>query len=402
MPDTWSITGRWIIPVDGPPLECGVVLIGGAKIIGCIPRGQANADVDLGNVAVLPGLVNAHTHLDLSGVSAPVPFTGDFTDWLRAVIAFRRTRSPRDVEADIRKGLRECLARGVTLLGDISAGGESWDVLTSSPIRAVVFREVLGLTAERAQSASSSLHEWVAAHDSVGNCHPGVSPHAPYSTRIDLYRESGSLAHERSLPLMTHLAETPEETELLSHRQGPLLTFLEQMGVWDEGGLVRDFAEVIRLSETAPRVALVHGNYLDPDVPLPPHATVVFCPRTHAHFRHRPHPFRALLARGVRVALGTDSLASNPDLDVLAEARFVRRTCPDVDPAILLRMITLSGAEALGWEGEAGSLAAGKSADLVAVPLPGRDGEPHRLVLDSTMPVNRVLFRGEWRAQPSS
>jgi cytosine/adenosine deaminase-related metal-dependent hydrolase len=402
MPDTWAFTARWIIPVDSPPLEGGVVVVAGEIILDVVPRGKVRADVDLGNSAVLPGLVNAHTHLDLSGVSAPIPFTGNFSDWLRGVIAFRRARSPCNIEADIRKGLGESLARGVTLLGDVSATGESWNELRKSQVRAVVFREVLGLTKERAQPALASLREWVDGHRPVDHCHPGVSPHAPYSTRIDLYREAGQLARERGLPLMTHLAETQEEVELLAHRSGPLLTFLQDLGVWDEQGLVRDFTEVIALSEPASRTLLVHANYLDPSRSLPPHATVVFCPRTHAHFRHRPHPLGELLSRGVRVALGTDSLASNPDLDVLAEARFLGRALPDIDPMLILRMITLWGAEALGWEGVTGSLSSGKSADVAVVPLPDREGEPHRLVLDSTAPVDRVLFRGEWRAESSS
>ena len=115
----------------------------------------------------------------------------------------------------------------------------------------------------------------------------------------------------------------------------------------------------------------VHGNYLDPaDTPFLPSQTVVICPRTHAAFGHAAHPFPHFLQRGVRIALGTDSLASNPDLDILAEARFLRAHYPEVEPAMLLRMLTLSGAEALGFDGVTGSLTAGKSADLVVLPLP--------------------------------
>jgi cytosine/adenosine deaminase-related metal-dependent hydrolase len=129
---------------------------------------------------------------------------------------------------------------------------------------------------------------------------------------------------------------------------------------------------------------------------------VVYCPRTHAAFGHAPHPFRELLARGVRVALGTDSLASNPDLDVLAEARFLHARYPNVPGHVLLHLATLAGAEALGRQDEAGSLTAGKSADLVVVPLAAEEpADPHELVLDSSRPVAAVLFRGEWVRAPA-
>jgi cytosine/adenosine deaminase-related metal-dependent hydrolase len=126
--------------------------------------------------------------------------------------------------------------------------------------------------------------------------------------------------------------------------------------------------------------------------------TIIYCPRTHAAFGHHPHPFREFLARDIPVALGTDSLASNPDLDILGEARFVHGKHPDVPGATLLRMITLSGAEALGWADETGSLTPGKSADLVVLPLPDEErADPYELVLESSNCVARTLFRGQWR-----
>jgi cytosine/adenosine deaminase-related metal-dependent hydrolase len=197
-----------------------------------------------------------------------------------------------------------------------------------------------------------------------------------------------------------HLAESAAELELLGHYRGPFVPFLRDLGVWDPEGLAEDPDHVLRLCNGLVPVLVAHGNYLRPDAPIPANASVVYCPRTHAAFGHPPHPFRQLLARGVRVALGTDSLASNPDLDLLAEARFVHQRHPDFPSADLLRMATLAGAEALGWADEAGSLEAGKSADLVVVPLPAGDAaDPHRLLLESDRPVSRVLYRGRWREE---
>ena len=392
---SWTLTARWVFPVDSPPLERGVIAVADDRIAAVESHGTLAADVDLGDAAVLPGLVNAHTHLDLSGMRGLAP-TPHFTDWLRRVIAYRRSRTPEQVQADVRAGLAESLRFGTTLLGDISGDGGSWDVLAEAPLRAVVFLELLGLPDERARSALLTAIKWRAAHQETPTCRPGFGPHAPYSFR------SQFLFLTFNATVAIHLAETAAELELLERHSGPFVPFLAGLGVWDPSGLACGPGHVIELTRGAKRVLYVHGNYLPPDTPIPPNGTIVYCPRTHAAFGHPPHPFREFLARGVRVAVGTDSLASNPDLDVLAEIRFLHQTYPDVPGATLLRMATLSGAEALGWADETGSLTPGKSADLVVVPLQGDDADPHRLLLGADAPVRRVLFRGQWVGQTAT
>jgi cytosine/adenosine deaminase-related metal-dependent hydrolase len=170
---------------------------------------------------------------------------------------------------------------------------------------------------------------------------------------------------------------------------------LQDLRVWEPHALVKDAYEVLSLFCDVRTLLLVHCNYLAPDAPIPPNGTVVYCPRTHAAFGHPPHPFRDFLARGVRVALGTDSLASNPDLSVLSEMRFVHARHPDVPGATLLRMATLAGAEGLGWADETGSLTPGKSADFAVVPLPAAEApDPHLLLLESDYAVRETWFRG--------
>jgi cytosine/adenosine deaminase-related metal-dependent hydrolase len=373
------------------------VTVAGERIVAAEPTGRRAPDVDLGNAAVLPGLVNAHTHLDLTGLRGQVPPGGEFTDWLRAVIRHRRSLSSAQLEADVRTGLAESLAHGTTLLGDISGLGFSWPVLADSPLRAIVFYELLGLTRTRAHQAWALCCDWLRGHPATATCRPGLSPHAPYSVRSSLIRATVHLARARHLPLAIHLAETRAEREVLAHHRGPFATFLGDLGVWDPQGLVGSPEEVLSLTAEADPVLYAHGNYLAPGTPVPPGATVVYCPRTHAAFGHESHPFRQFLAAGVRVAVGTDSLASNPDLDVLAELRFLRRHHPDVPGAVLLQMGTLNGAVALGWDAETGSLTAGKSADLAVVPLPDENGsDAYELVLRSATPVTAVLCRGQW------
>jgi cytosine/adenosine deaminase-related metal-dependent hydrolase len=398
----WTISAGWIFPVETAPLERGIVTVAGDRILAVEPYGRRTPDADLGNVAVLPGFVNAHTHLDLTGLRGLVPPSSEFPAWLRGVIQNRRGLSPDDFQKAVRAGLAESLAAGTTLLGDISGQGLSWPVLAGAPLRAVVFYEVLGLPRDRARQAWADARHWVQSHSATATCRPGLSPHAPYSVRASLFRTIAAWAKRHRVPVSTHLAETSVELLLVRDRQGPFVPFLQELGVWDPDGLVKGIDALIRLHRHVPQVLFAHGNYLDAQAELPRGATVVYCPRTHAAFGHPPHPLLTGLSspRGPRLALGTDSLASNPDLSVLAEARFLHERFPQIPGAAILRMATLSGAEALGWADETGSLVPGKSADLVVLPLPSaEDREPHRLVLQSSLPVQKVLFRGQWLYQ---
>jgi aminodeoxyfutalosine deaminase len=383
-----TYTACWIFPIAGPPIERGTITIRADQIAAVEPPGTRKPDIDLGNVAILPGFVNAHTHLDLTGARGQCPPKADFPQWLRSVIAFRRSRTKAEVEADIATGLAESLRFGTTLLGDIAAAGGSWDLLSQAKCRSVVFHELLGLTRDRAERSEQDAFAWIRQLRTTDRSVPGLSPHAPYSVRSTLYSVLGT----QSVPIATHLAETQGELELLRKRRGPYVDFLKDLNVWDPSGPVGDPLDVIRM---LPRGIFVHCNYLDPAPAFLPTQSVVVCPRTHAAFGHPHHPFPRM---NVRVALGTDSLASNPDLDILAEARFLRRHYPEVAPAAILRMLTLNGAEALGFDAVMGSVAPGKSADLVVLPLPNEErADPHDLVLDAALPVERVMFRGEWR-----
>ena len=256
-----------------------------------------------------------------------------------------------------------------------------------------MFYELLGLSKWRADTAWAEAQAWLEEHPPTPTCRRGLSPHAPYSVRSSLFYGVGTMG----VPVAVHLAETAAEVELLTERRGPFVQFLRDLNVWDPDGLATDPGDVLRLLSDLAPVAVAHGNFLTPYAPIPANATVVYCPRTHAAFGHSPHPFRYFLGRGVRVALGTDSLASNPDLDVLAEARFLHRRNPGLPGSQLLRMATLNGAAALGWQKETGSLTPGKSADLVVLPLPDENAcDPHELIFASALPVRSVLWRGRW------
>ncbi len=394
--DEQVLTARWVFPATSPPLPGGRVTIRGEQVISVDSARDRDADIDFGNAAIIPGLVNAHTHLDLSGTRGMVPPTPNFVDWLRQVIDYRRTRTPDQTATDIRDGLDECLRLGTTLIGDIASGGMSWDALATARTWAVCFREVLGLPSERVHPTWADVVSWMAAHPDTPTCRAGVSPHASYSVHKALIE-----AAARLWPICIHLAETQAERELLESQTGPFVSFLSDLGVWDPWGLAPSFDWIAWKASRSPAALFAHGNYLSPTTPIAPNSTIVFCPRTHAAFGHAPHRFAEMLADGIRVALGTDSLASNPDLDVLAEARFVHAKYPRVGGEEILRMATINGAEALGFDRATGSLEANKSADLVVIPMPDRDTEnPYDLLLASHQPdrVRRTMWRGKWRS----
>jgi aminodeoxyfutalosine deaminase len=397
LPNSWTLAARWIIPVSSPPIADGILAIAEERIVSVEPRAGRTVDIDLGDVAILPGFVNAHTHLDLSGLRGKCPPCADFTAWLRQVIAHRRGMSPQQIEADVRAGLAESLRYGTTLLGDIAAAGASWPILADAPIGSVVFYELLGLTKPRATAAYEAARSWIAAHPATQHCRPGLSPHAPYSVHLSLLADAAILGLRYQCPLAIHLAESREELELLRHRRGPFVPFLEELGIWDPSALAHRVENVLSSADLGIPTLFIHGNYLAPSVGIPSNGTIIFCPRTHSAFAHSPHPFQSFLQRGIRVALGTDSLASNPDLSILAEMRHLHWHYPDVPGDVLLRMATLSGAEALGWAEETGSLKAGKSADLVVVAMgTSAETDPYRGLLESDLSVQRLLCRGRW------
>jgi cytosine/adenosine deaminase-related metal-dependent hydrolase len=229
---------------------------------------------------------------------------------------------------------------------------------------------------------------------------PGVSPHAPYSIDADGYRRCLAAARADGLPLTTHLAESPDEAVFLRDHTGPFRELWERLGAWDEasvprfeGGPVR-YAASLGLLDHHP-AALAHFNYCD-DAELGllarGRASVVYCPRTHAYFGHPPHRWREMLGAGINVAVGTDSRASSPDLNLVDELRLLHGLAPDVPALTLWELATTRGARALGLADEAGSIMPGRFGDLVVFPTSGNDPLAH--ILESTVLPLDVLARG--------
>jgi cytosine/adenosine deaminase-related metal-dependent hydrolase len=370
-----SLRARCVFPVDRPPIEHGIVTFEDERIVAVRtePLGRRDDVHDLGAVALLPGLVNAHTHLEFSNLLRPLGKSGmPLAEWIRLVIAERGQRRT-DVADAIRAGLRESLQHGVTTIGEIT---------TTNPLAAyadadaTLFLEVIGFSRARASSALAAVVARLGEFNGAGNVLLGLSPHAPYTVSLDLLQQLIVVACERNLPVAMHLAESVDEIELLNRGSGAFQELLDERSMWDAEAIPPGSRplDYLQLLSGAPRSLVIHGNYLAKDE----HAfladnrdrmSLVYCPRTHEYFAHPPYPLAELLARGVNIALGTDSRASNPDLDLLAEMRYVARTHSTINPHEILHLGTLAGAIALGRGNDVGSLTPGKYANMVAIPV---------------------------------
>jgi cytosine/adenosine deaminase-related metal-dependent hydrolase len=331
--------------------------------------------VDWGPSVILPGLVNAHTHLELTRLHGQVTGTSSFTQWLWEVVQRRRDWTREEYLDSTRTGARMALASGTTLVGDVSASGHSRKAMASERLRGVVFEETLGLTPAAAAPALEALETRIDSIEPGGLLVTGASPHAPYSVSPDLYRGIAGLARRRSLRTTTHLAETRGEIEFLKSGTGEFVDFLSKLGVlpagWAPPGADPvEYMESLTFLEQSP--LLIHCNYVDKDSIariLRRRCSVVFCPRSNHFFGHEKHPVRQLLDAGINVALGTDSLASNHSLSMLDEIRFLFKTRKDLGSEEIFRMATLNGATALRLDGELGRLRPGVWADMAVVEL---------------------------------
>ncbi len=412
-PDTLAVRAAWILPASSPPVADGAIVVRDGRILWVGPASRCPAPAtDIGDAAIVPGLVNAHTHLEFSGLERPLGDRDDsFADWIRAVVACRNSMlnakpdaaplSRRDV---LLRGIDELGATGTSVAGEIATSPVTVaDYQTASPtapdqppsnVAISPFFEILGDGPEdndRWADAVRFVAEWNRGTGESGRniakTRAGLSPHAPYSVRPRLFAAAIQHAVQHELPLAMHLAETREERELLERGTGPLVELLRDLGTWDPATARQMSIEhCIAGIAQAPRALLVHGNYLTSgemdQVARHPNLSVVYCPRTHGYFRHDPYPLASLRRRNVRVCVGTDSRASNPDLSLWKELQFVAARFPELDANEILAMGTCLAAEAIGVADELGSLQTGRAARLNVVRWPGGPSAAIRSSID--------------------
>lgn len=370
------VRARWVLPIARPPIEGGWVSIEDG-VIHALGHGRPPAGpvTDLGDTALLPGLVNAHTHLELSCLRGRIPPARSMAAWIRGLMAARRDAPHEDEQrAAAVLALAEARASGTVAFGDISNILITGPVLARARTPSVLFHELLGFVPRDTDARVSQAAEAVTRAASPP-LSPGLAPHAPFSTSPELIAAIARESRARRLPMSIHLGESQEEIELLATGRGAFRDLLVDLGAWRDGWVppgVGPVAYLDALGAIVPGMLAVHATQLDRaalGVLAARRAVIVSCPRSNRWTGVGAPPMDAFYASGATVAFGTDSLASAPTLDLFDELAAARRVST-VSDAVLLESATRGGAAALGLGEAYGRIAPGLRGPLLAVAVP--------------------------------
>ncbi len=388
------IRARTVVTMDGAPIDNGAVAVSDDRIddVGKfdeITSRNAGEIIDLGEQALLPGLINAHCHLDYTCLRGKIPPQKSFADWIRAINTEKANLSAKDYLASINDGFAEAKRFGTTTIANLTAFPELIPKI-SAPIRTWWFAELIDV---RAPDRAGEIVEL--AIESLKSAHNlGLAPHALFTASKKLYRRCEEIARRNDILLTTHLAESLEETEMFRDASGPLYEFLKSIGrPMNDCGSKTPLARFLDLigrggSPNRPRAIEVNRPYLpwivahlneliesdfDSLERSETRFHVVHSPRSHDYFKHSPFPFEKLRALGFNICLGTDSLASNENLSLFAEMRAFQKEFPSVPPEEVLQMVTVNPARALRQENALGRIQRGCRADLISIPCSGTD-----------------------------
>jgi 5-methylthioadenosine/S-adenosylhomocysteine deaminase len=393
---TRRLAARWLIPVQGPPIERGALLIdsdGRILAVGpdaSVPRPVGTPAEKFDDAVILPGLINTHTHLELTGFEDRVP-EREFTAWIRRLRELKATRSSEEYVEAARRGLASCFAGGVTTVADTGDSAAVIKALVEAGGSGIAYHEVFGPHPGQAEESLAGLQARVEALRPLATDRVsiGVSPHAPYTVSGQLFRSVSDWARSERLPVAVHVAESPAESELLLRGAGPFAEAWRARGIPLPSPAGRTpigwLAEHGALSDQTLCIHAVQVDGRDIGRLTESGAAVSHCPLSNRAHGHGGAPLEALLESGIRVGLGTDSVVSVGRLDLLAEAREAAGLAPSLDADDLIELCTLSGARALGLDSQTGSLHPGKWADCVIVRIPADTGGT---------PVERVLASG--------
>ncbi|HZT22670.1 MAG TPA: amidohydrolase family protein [Verrucomicrobiae bacterium] len=421
--DQMILRARLVLPVVAPPIENGAVLLSGHRLVAVgawsdISRHTVGHRIfDLGEVLLLPGLIDAHCHLDYTDMAGQVAPPGNFLDWIPQILALKAAWGFSDYAASWLHGARMLLQSGVTTVADIESVPELLpEVWSATPLRVISFLEMTGVRSKRppGEILREALEkiEALGCLDEAGMFRklPALSPHAPYSTSPELLRLCAAVAREKKLLLATHVAESEAEFEMFACARGEMFDWLQRNGRDNSDcGRGSPVAHLERTGLLGENCLAVHANYLEGNdfERLARHqVSVVHCPRSHDFFRHRKFPLTALLRAGVNVCLGTDSLATvrcggePPELSLFAEMQTLAANEPRLRPETILRLATVNGARALGLAGKIGALTEKAWSDLIAIPFRGKISTAAEAVVNFSGRVQASMIAGEWAVTP--
>ena len=415
------LRARVVLPIAAPPIENGAVLLFRDRIalVGPwekFPKEMASSGagkvIDLGEVILLPGLINAHCHLDYTGMAGLGSPPKKFTDWIPRMLAAKAEWSYSDYARSWINGAKMLLNTGTTTVADIEATPELLpDVWDSTPLRVISFLELTGVRSKR--DPNDILAEAMARIESLDHARSSaaLSPHAPYSTSPELLRLTAYTAREKNLRTAIHVAESEQEYDMFTHARGEMFDWLKRNGRDNSDcGLGTPLQHLERAGLPGDNLLAIHANYLDEaDFALlaKRKVSVVHCPRSHGYFQHRKFPLEKLLEAKVNVCLGTDSLATvtkndkqELELSMFQEMQTFARSYPDQSPQTILKMATVNGARALGLSRKIGELSGFSAADLIALPFNRKFSDAEEAAVNFQSRVRASMIGGAWAITP--
>ena len=407
------LRARTVLPACSPPIEDGGVFVRNGRIEAVgrfreVRRPHHDEFLDLGDSILLPGLINAHCHLDYTDMVGKLSPGKSFSDWIKAIVALKAGWSYTEFARSWLNGAKMLLRSGTTTVVDIEAVPEMLsDVAASTPLRLLSCLELLSLRMR--PSAKRLVDDAVEQMRSMRAPWAGLSPHAPYSTSPELLKASATAAREHGWLLTTHVAESGDEFQMYTQGAGAMYRWLKPQRDMSDCGLGSPIQHLDRHGVLGRNFLAVHANFLaqgDAELIGRSRSSVVHCPRSHTFFGHPDFPFEQFERAKVNICLGTDSMASigksrtEPlGLDLFAEMRVMAKEFPGLTPERLLQMVTLNAAEALDRRGELGCIAPRACADLIAIP--GHNGDdPYETVLNHRGEIMASLIRGDWAIPP--
>lgn len=407
------LRSRVVLPIRRPAIADGAVVLSGKRIraVGrweTLRKEFSGPMVDLGDSALMPGLINAHCHLEYTDLAGELLSPRHFSDWLKLIVTAKGIRTDADFAAAWQRGAAQLLHTGTTTVADIVALPANQPQPT--PLRIFSFVEMTGVKSKQPPAkiiaAATAQIKSLRAKDRLA----GFSPHAPYSTTPELLQRTAQTARRHRWRITTHVAESSEEFEMFARARGKLFDWLNGQRDCSDCGTGSPIQQLANNRLLGANFLAVHVNCLAPgDAALLAQSgsSVVHCPRSHTFFGHPKFPFKELVAAGVNVCLGTDSLASiegrgkaKPTLNLFSEMRAFARKNPGTPAGSILRLATLNGAQALGLGGRLGEITPGAFADLITIPCREKLADVLEAALHHRGEVSASMVGGAWAISP--
>lgn len=399
---------RTVVTMEEPPIEDGAVAVRANRILAVggfkkVSRLYPGRTIDLGEQVLLPGLINAHCHLDYTVMRKAILYQNSFTRWVSRINALKRCLGEDDYLKSIAAGFNELKKWGTTTVLNIESFPELMSKMPAPPIRTWWFYEMIDLRHRIAteELVAGAFVFFQDRPDWLGGF--GLSPHAPYTASEDLYRLANECARVTGMPLTTHLGESAEEDLMFRKKSGEFYEFLQSLGRnMDDCGHGSALARLLKKGLIGPNWLLVHLNELsEEDFSLMQglKLNIVHCPESHRYFKHSLFQHKRLHDLGMNICLGTDSLASNEGLNLFAEMRAVQNGEPWMSPDEVLKTVTVNAARAFNQENSLGKIAPGACADMIALPFKDDPSRVYEAIVQNRLPVGWMMVDGRISAQ---